>query len=337
MALVHRYNEDSSDKKSPLASLFARVLPQESVEKSIPASNADRRLVALSCDISHTVPILDTLANDRLRDEVDSLTQRFSAKLSDEEKTQITHSILHAFETYSHSSETTLLEQIACWHDATAMLFNALLRQQGISADYPAVAFLLERIKHLVTVHDIQEWKNAAGNFFHPIQRNNPESEFSTKLNATDTSTTNDNLFGLFGGGAAIEYLRTLIADKKDGFIVLFHLFCLDVIRMRFGQEAVEDCLITVAANFTASLQNEDAIYHWSDSSLLAIVQDRPSEIILNAELEHVVAQHRENTIKIAGRSIMIRIPITFEIFPIHNLKTPEDLLRLINTTTAQQ
>lgn len=336
MTLAYQQHEGNSGKKDSLASRIARILPLNASSTPLSVSNADRRLVQLTQELALAMPLLDAQANQQLHDEIDSLLQQFTAKTSEAEKNQLAHRILAGFEAYAHHAENTRHDQIVCWHETITMLFYSLLRLQSISLDHPAVIALLERIKHLSSSRDIQEWKNAVSSFLHPAQ-DPPEDAFSSALHATDTSSNNDNPFGLFGGGAAIEWLRTYMQEKRSGFIVFFHLFCLDVIRMRFGQEAVEDCLITVAANFTTSLQNKDRIYHWSDASLLAILQDRPSEIILNAELEHIVAQHRESTIKIAGRSIMIRLPITFEIYPIRRLRDPEDLFQTFGTATHHE
>jgi hypothetical protein len=78
-----------------------------------------------------------------------------------------------------------------------------------------------------------------------------------------------------------------------------------------------------------AGLQSTDSIYHWSDSALLAILQGRPSEALLKAELERVIAQNRESSIKVAGRTIMLRIPLDFQMTPISRLRSPEDLMRI--------
>ena len=86
---------------------------------------------------------------------------------------------------------------------------------------------------------------------------------------------------------------------------------------------------MAVSAFLTSSLRNDDAIYHWSDSSLLAIVDGRPNGKILTAELQRIVAQNRDITIKIGERNIMVRIPMTFELTPIASFQTAEDLNRL--------
>jgi GGDEF domain-containing protein len=113
------------------------------------------------------------------------------------------------------------------------------------------------------------------------------------------------------------------------GFVVLFQLGMLDVIGERFGVEAVQDSLMAVSAFLTSSLRNDDAIYHWSDSSLLAILQSPSSEQILTAAMRRIVDNNRDISIQIGGRSVMLRIPLDFEMIPIGMLNSAEDLYKL--------
>jgi GGDEF domain-containing protein len=107
------------------------------------------------------------------------------------------------------------------------------------------------------------------------------------------------------------------------------------MINQRFGPEAVEDCLMAVSAFLTQSLNSDDAIYHWSDSSLLAILQGRANDQILTAELERIAMQNRETSVNIGGRATMLRIPITFDLTPIERLKTADDLYKITLLTTS--
>ena len=118
---------------------------------------------------------------------------------------------------------------------------------------------------------------------------------------------------------------------------MLFKLSCLEVISQRFGPEAVEDCLMAVSAFLMAGLQNEDAIFHWSDSALLAILQGRFSDFMVAAELDRIIAKNRESSINVAGRAIMLRIPITFELTPINRLRNADDLLKISVMQSAKR
>jgi hypothetical protein len=127
------------------------------------------------------------------------------------------------------------------------------------------------------------------------------------------------------------------MASSGTGFIVLFKLSCLDIVERRFGAEAVEDCLMAVSAFLIAGLESEDAIFHWSDSALLAILRGRYNEAIVSAELDRILSRNYESSIKIAGRPMLLRIPITFEQTPISRLRSPEDLMRISANQAAMR
>jgi hypothetical protein len=93
---------------------------------------------------------------------------------------------------------------------------------------------------------------------------------------------------------------------------------------------------MSVSAFLTNNLRSDDVIYHWSDSSLLAIVEGRASEQILAAELDRIAARNREITIQIGGRKVMLRVPLDYHITPVSSLSTAEDLYKLSMEHAAQ-
>jgi GGDEF domain-containing protein len=139
-------------------------------------------------------------------------------------------------------------------------------------------------------------------------------------LKVADRSMDNDNAAGLRGGGSAVEHLKGIMERRGAGFIALFRLGCLEIISQRFGLEAVQDCLMAVAAFLTHNLHGNDAVFHWSDSSLLVILE----------------AQNRDITVNIEKRTVMLRIPLEFDLTSIACLHSAEDLYKLTFKPAAQ-
>jgi len=93
--------------------------------------------------------------------------------------------------------------------------------------------------------------------------------------------------------------------------------------------DVVQDCLMAVSNFLTESLRSDDFVFHWSDSSLVAILQARPNENILTVELRRIASNHRDIAIQVNGRPIMLRVPLEFDITAISRLTSAEDLYRL--------
>lgn len=243
------------------------------------------------------------------------------------DKLAIVQEIVLEFENYRKRTDETLRDRQAGWRALTGQLFREVLRALGIDKGAPGVAALTQVIAGLTTAEEISGYGERVVRFLHPGE--GAAGGPASPLKIADRSTTNNNAAGLNGGGIAVERVRKIMDAGSGGFAVLFSLSCLDVINERFGAEAVQDCLMAVSAFLTHSLHSDDAIYHWSDSSLLAVVVGRANQQILSAELRRIVSQNRDITINTGGHAIMLRIPLTFDITPIAQFEAPEDIYKL--------
>ena len=288
----------------------------------------ERCLSLLAEGAAENMPEFDHRAHKLLRAKVASLLPQLPLQLDDQNRILLTQDIVHEFESCRIATENLIRERTSGWRSLVALLFREVLESLGSESTSPTAKSLEQAIARLSTAKEIQAWRGQLADFLHP-----PDTEGIAlglaSVKVADRSTANDNAAGLRGGGSAVDYLKSILERGGTGFIALFRLSCLDVIKQRFGVEAVEDCLMAVSAFLTASLHNDDQIFHWSDSSLLAILQGRPSAQILTAELQRIASQNPESSIHVAGRTIMLRIPLAFDLTPIHRLRTPEDLFRL--------
>jgi GGDEF domain-containing protein len=292
------------------------------------AENAERCLTLLVEGAALNVLDVDPGSYREFRSNVSKLAQQLPDRLPDDEKLSLIKSVVHEFENYRNTGEKVTRERTAGWRGLAAMLFRDLLVSLGVSSSSADAARLGKEIVGLGSAEEIQEWRTQAERFLRPHDKEGKPLGIAS-MRSADRSTANDNASGLRGGGSAVEHVKAILDRGGTGFVALFRLSCLEMISQRFGAEAVEDCLMAVSAFLTTSLHNQDAIYHWSDASLLAVLVGRPSEQILAAELQRIASHNRESTIKVAGRIIMLRIPLAFDLTPIDRLRSADDLYRL--------
>jgi hypothetical protein len=290
--------------------------------------NPERCLTLLVEGMALNVIEVDADAYKTFRSNVSKLSLQIPDRLPDNDKLELIRSILAEFEAYRNSTETVMRERLSGWRGLTKSLLGELLTSLALDPKSPAAAPLVQDIACLTSSEEIQTWSKNLGVFLHPTDAQGNALGLAA-LKTTNCSTANDNAAGLRGGGAAVEALQKIMDRGGSGFIALFRLSCLDLIEKRFGPEAVQDSLMAVSAFLTSSLHGDDSIFHWSESSLLAILQGRANEPILTAELNRILSQNRESSIKVEGRSIMLRIPLSFDLTPISRLRTAEDLYRL--------
>jgi len=296
--------------------------------------NAERVLTLVVEGTARGVPEVDSEAYKEFRSSVAKLALQLPDRLPEEEKLAQVRAVLAEFESYRNRSEAELRARTTEWRAIASLLYRELLGSLGIDPSAPNPAALLRKLASVTSAESTQDFHERLEAFLHPAGADSAPAEAS-QFRTADHSTENLNAAGLRGGGSAIAHVKRLMESGDRGFIVLFRLSCLNMINQRFGPEAVEDCLMAVSAFLTENLHSDDAIYHWSDSSLLAILQGRANDQILTAELDRIVMKNRETTVNIGGRATMLRIPITFDLTPIERLKSADDLYKITLLTTT--
>jgi GGDEF domain-containing protein len=304
-------------------------------EKKLPELPSPERVLTLVVEgTALGVPEVDAEAYKEFRANVAKLALQLPDRLPEEEKLAQVRLVLREFENYRSRSEAELRNRTTEWRAVVSFLFRELLGSLGIDASASNPSGLMQKLAGVTTAQNTQEFYDRLEAFLHPAGAASAPAEAS-QFRAADHSTENLNAAGLRGGGSAIQHVKRLLEGGDKAFIVLFRLSCLNMINQRFGPEAVEDCLMAVSAFLTDSLNSDDAIYHWSDSSLLAILQGRANEQILTAELERIAMQNRETTVSIGGRATVLRIPITFDLTPVERLKSADDLYKITLLTSS--
>ena len=293
-----------------------------------PSPEFNRSLTLLAEGMALHVPEIDAPSYKEFRENITRLAIKIQDRLPEDDRLELIQNIIREFERYHNFSDIALRERLSAWRALTSKLLVEVLNRTGIDPSSADAAQLTRRVASLLTGEEIHAFLVLLADFLR-VSKADGQAVKASPLKVADRTTANDNAAGLRGGGAAVEHVRKVMEKGGRGFVVLFQLGMLDVIGERFGVEAVQDSLMAVSAFLTSSLRNDDAIYHWSDSSLLAILQSPSSEQILTAAMRRIVDNNRDISIQIGGRSVMLRIPLDFEMIPIGMLNSAEDLYKL--------
>lgn len=290
--------------------------------------SAARSLSTLIQGVAGNLPEIDAETYRAFREHISSVLDQVPEKLPDAERMALVREVIREVGNYRAGSERSLRVTVTRWRILAAKLVREVVAGSGVNATSDRALQLLEKVETLTTSTDVEHYSGMVDEFLRNSQRWS-DGAFVSQLTTTDQSTTNDNAAGLRGGGSAVEQVGRIIENNGNGFVTLFRIGCLDVISERYGMDAVADCLITVASHLTRSLRREDGIFHWSDSSLLALLRGRPNEQIVYGEVQRIASQNREITIQIGGRMVMLHVPLSFEIVPISSLISADELYNL--------
>jgi GGDEF domain-containing protein len=285
-------------------------------------------MTALVEGVAEAMPRIDAKTYSEFRGTAARMALQIPDRMENANRQMVVNAILHEFENYRHGVEEALFERQKNWRGLTAKLARELLAALGVKADSPVALPLTDSIDQITTAEQIREYRGVVDAFL-ALRTAGEEAAQISSLNVADTSTANDNAAGLLGGGAAVEHLQKVLDRGLTGFVVIFRLSCLEMVSRRFGVEAVEDCLMAVSAFLTASLDGDDAIFHWSDSSLVAVLLHRPNEHLVTAELNRIASKNSDINVNIGGRSIMLRIPFSFDLIALDRFKSAAELYKL--------
>lgn len=297
--------------------------------------NVERSLTLVIEGAARNMPEIEPDSYRTFRGNLSRLALKIPDHLPEEAQLDLLRSVLREFEAYRANADKALKDRLTGWRFLTARLLRELLGSMGLDASSDSSAPLVAAVPKLETAEQIRSLQNALDDFLRPRGKDAASNDES-QLRVANWSINNLNAAGLPGGGAALERLGRLMNEGVPGFVVVFQLGCMEVIFQRFGAEAVQDSLMRVAAYLTENLHSQDAIYHWSDSSLVAILRARSNEQILNAELHRIISRSRDFTIAINNRPVMLRVPIEFTVFRIGDLKEPSDLSKLAQTDATR-
>jgi GGDEF domain-containing protein len=295
----------------------------------VAGANSANLLNVLLHGIVESMPEIDAKRSKEFRTSVGGMARLLQERMPEAEKAGAIQTVLLELEEYRRSVEGEIRDRQNGWRALGTTLLQELLASMGIGGSAAGSIPLMEKMANLSTGEEIQAYRGQLAEFLHPLDDNDDDLDITSPLDAENHSMGSDNAAGLQGGGKAIEDLQAIMNRGGRGFVVSFRIGCLTIINERFGWEAVQDCLTAVSSYLTHSLHSDDAVYHWSNSTLLAILQGRPSQQILTAELQRIATSNRETTIKIGGRTIMLRIPLEFEITPISKLRVAADLYKI--------
>lgn len=132
---------------------------------------------------------------------------------------------------------------------------------------------------------------------------------------------------GLGGPSQARGYLSSHFKTDSQCYVVLLKLTALHNLEQRYGQEAASDYLNVTAHFLMQSLRSEDRLFHWGRDVVMAVVRRQISPDALRMEFTRLASAGRDHVMEVNGRTVMIASPISFDLLPVAQCSTFDDML----------
>jgi GGDEF domain-containing protein len=298
------------------------------VEQNEVMPAADKFLTKLIEQAVLDVSDLDVKANKKLRDNVGRLAPLLPALPLNASDLALMQQILEEFGRYHQSAEIAVRDQISGWRALVSKLLDMLLSEVGVKANSTDAAPLMKGVATLLTGEELHGFMILMTEFFRLKCAHGKADKTGGQQHIT-LAASNDNVTGLHGDGAAVEYVKDILDTGGKGFVVFFHLSSLCSIKERYGVEVMQDCMMAISAFLTRNLRSEDTIYYWNESYLLAVLPSPAAEKTMAAVIQNIVDKNRDITVRLGGRVVMLRVPMSYELTPISRLHTAADLYNL--------
>ena len=137
---------------------------------------------------------------------------------------------------------------------------------------------------------------------------------------------------GLPGPTQARNYLVPLFGVDTHSYVVLFKISMLHTVEERYGEEAANEYLNSAAQFLIEALRSDDKLFHWERDVLMAVVKRNISPGALRIEVDRLTLASRGQVMNVNGKSVMIACPIVFDLLPVSQLSTLDDMLTVFNS-----
>lgn len=167
-----------------------------------------------------------------------------------------------------------------------------------------------------------------------------PEMEAPISESVADDEFEWDNYkgpTGLPGPTQARSYFAPLFGADNQQYAVLFKLGSIQVIEERYGEEAVCDYVNFAAQSLMQGLRSDDRLFHWRRDVLLSGIRRQGSQVSVRMEMARLNLKSREYLINVDGRCIMLSCPVSFELLPLSQYSTFDEMLAAIETRLTEK
>ena len=141
----------------------------------------------------------------------------------------------------------------------------------------------------------------------------------------------NEGPTGLPGPTQARSMLVPLFGVDTLSYVVLFKITMLHTVEQRYGEEAAGEYLNSSAQFLIEALRSDDKLFHWERDVLMAVVKRNISPGALRIEVDRMTLTSRGQVMNVNGKSVMIACPIAFDLLPISQFSTLDEMLTVFN------
>ena len=142
---------------------------------------------------------------------------------------------------------------------------------------------------------------------------------------------------GLPGPSKVKDLLVPLFGVDPQVYVVLLKLTVLQTIEERYGEEAAADYMNNAVQFLMQALRSEDRFFHCGRHVLMAVLRRKMPLGAVRMEIARVTSTCREHVMEVNGRSIMIATSIAFEMLPVSQFTSFNEMLAAFDPQLSER
>ena len=120
--------------------------------------------------------------------------------------------------------------------------------------------------------------------------------------------------------------------DRRGIYAVPCRLNSASMITSRYGSDAGKQYLLAASKVLGSAFREEDQLFYWSETALLAIIRRREPEDVVRRDISRLASTNRNHTLQVGERFVMCGIPVSAAVIPFAANPDPKILAERIDS-----
>jgi CheY-like chemotaxis protein len=133
---------------------------------------------------------------------------------------------------------------------------------------------------------------------------------------------------GLPGASQALACLQTGFGTDRQCYVLMVKLTMLHTVEERYGEKAATDYLMGAVQFLVQGLHPDDQLFQWGSDVLMAVLRRQVSSAAVRMEITRLFSETPQHLVERAGKKTMIAISTTFDLLPIAQFSTFDEMMR---------
>lgn len=140
---------------------------------------------------------------------------------------------------------------------------------------------------------------------------------------------------GISGPSQATAYLQDHFGTDRQCYVLMLKLRMLRVVEERYGEKAAAEYLMQAIQLLATGLNPDDQLFQWGGDVFMAVIRRNASPSSVRMEVARLLSDLPQHLVEHEGRKTMIAVAINFDLLPVAQFSTLDELMTAFKARAA--